>query len=270
MKRMLKRLLLLGFVCFLLGAGGLLYYFSKYGMLQINMVTFDEQHVLDAKGLTSVEMETETADIAFTVGNLEQISVRLVGEINENRGKDLQFQPVLTENGTLQIRVDEPEHIGFSFGPSGSLQLQVIVPQKVYDQVRIKTITGDVHASMLEANICKLQSVTGDMELEGFKGKELTVKTQTGDLTGREIEAQVDIETQTGDAELQLAKLSQNVSVGSQTGELLISLKNPPDAAQFDLRSDTGEIKAELPNLHVEQQDEQRLKGFIGNGGSIV
>lgn len=270
MERILIRLLLFGVLSFFAGTAGLLYYFSKHESWTINMISYNKQQVIDANAVSAIDIDADTADVAFTVSNLDKISVRLVGEIKEDMQKDLRFDTYTGQFGTLGVKVDVPEDFGFTFGPTGSLQLQVIVPQKLYEQVRIKTLTGDVHTSRLEAAAYSFQSVTGDLELEGFTGKDLHIDTETGDITARAIEAKVNASSQTGEVELQFAKLTDDVLLDTETGDIELRLDNQPAAVQLDIQSDTGEIRAELSNLHIEAKDEHRLIGSIGDGGPRV
>lgn len=271
MKRAWKTILKLGLFCFLVGAVGLIYYFSKYQNLQPNMVPYDQQVTLDAKEVRNIEIETILTDVSFTVSNLNQISVRLVGNVRDKKKERLKFEHQVAPDGTLQINVEEPVNAGINFGPGSRLHLQVNIPQKQYEQVKIQTSMADIRASALEASYYTLRSNMGNIEIDGFKGKELNVETDTGDIRAKAVDSKVELKSDTGNIEnLVLARLTNAVSVETDTGDITIVLKTKPQATSLNLRSDTGDISSNLSDINYDVKEEHELQGSIGTNGAVV
>jgi lia operon protein LiaG len=269
MDAMLKYVFRLAFISFLIGSLGLVYYFQKNQSLSPVMATIDDFRTVQ-EPVNALVLNTATADIAFTYSNLSEVTVRLVGEINEKARNQLKLDTQMT-GSTLRISVEEPEFFGFSFGPQMHLQLQVTVPSKQYERIAIYTSTGDIHTSQVESSGCDIETATGDVSVEGFKGKQITVSSSTGDLKLREIQGNAALDSETGSVEmLEWTELTQDVTIETSTGDISIRARKTPPAAQLDLTSSTGEVTVDWTDLQYREKEEHRILATLGSGGPRV
>ncbi|NGQ94338.1 DUF4097 domain-containing protein [Brevibacillus sp. SYP-B805] len=270
MGRLLKKVAVLAFLFFLIGVSGLLYLSIKNKALPIQKTAVHEQKSVSGKDVSSVAIDTATADVRLTRSADDTIQIGLTGDsyIQAASGGLLEVR----ENGdALEIKVAEEERF-FDFGPGQDLNLQVALPEKIFDRLRITTQTGDVESSQpLQEKRFKLDTATGDIEINGFTGEEMQVSTSTGDMRLLHIDGGVEINTATGSVEeLSLVRLAGNVGVETSTGDVVIRLETPPAAASLDVETNAGDLSVTLDHLNIAHQSERQLKASIGSGGPLI
>lgn len=265
-----KRLFRLSLLLFILGASGLVWLFSKQEFFTFSMQKVDEQRTID-QVVKRLELTTDTADVSITASNLSSPSVRLVGEVSQRQKERLQFLSEVTPDGTLRVEVREQLHVDLFFPGNGSLQLQVLLPEAIYEKISMETATGDIKSQALQAKKAKIHSSTGDVELDGFTGDLLDVETDTGDMNLASIRSSVKIDSSTGEVnKLVLPELVNDVEIETDTGDVRVWVAKQPAAATLTLESDTGDVGADWAPLSYEAKEEHLLKASVGTGGPTL
>ncbi|MBR0157479.1 MAG: DUF4097 family beta strand repeat protein [Clostridia bacterium] len=168
---------------------------------------------------------------------------------------------VEVENGTLRIRaVDRRnpfDHLSFF---SKSLSITVYLPRNDFDNISIRTATGDVRFDSLTANEIKLKTSTGDIRVSsvdcagsisatvstgdirftGLNCKKLTTEGSTGDITLKQVTAEEDfnIRRDTGDIMLDDC-IAAEIAVKTSTGDVRFE---DSDAEKLTVRTSTGDV----------------------------
>lgn len=167
---------------------------------------------------------------------------------------------VEVENGTLRIRaVDRRnpfDHLSFF---SKSLSITVYLPRNDFDNISIRTATGDVRFDSLTANEIKLKTSTGDIRVSsvdcagtvsatvstgdirftGLNCKLLTTEGNTGDITLDNCYAAViAVKTSTGDVRFEDSD-AEKLTVRTSTGDVSGTLRT---AKVFTVNTSTGDV----------------------------
>ena len=167
---------------------------------------------------------------------------------------------VEVENGTLRIRaVDRRnpfDHLSFF---SKSLSITVYLPRNDFDNISIRTATGDVRFDSLTANEIKLKTSTGDIRVSsvdcagtvsatvstgdirftGLNCKKLTTEGSTGDITLDDCTAaEIAVKTSTGDVRFAGSDAAK-ITVKTSTGDVIGSLRTPK---VFTVNTSTGDV----------------------------
>ncbi len=167
---------------------------------------------------------------------------------------------VEVENGTLRIRaVDRRnpfDHLSFF---SKSLSITVYLPRNDFDNISIRTATGDVRFDSLTANEIKLKTSTGDIRVSsvdcagtvsatvstgdirftGLNCKGLTTEGNTGDITLDNCYAAViAVKTSTGDVRFEDSD-AEKLTVRTSTGDVSGTLRT---AKVFTVNTSTGDV----------------------------
>lgn len=80
----------------------------------------------------------------------------------------------------------------------------------------------------------------------------MELKTDTGDITLETIAAALRVQSSTGDVDvLHMPELRGDVWIATDTGDVLLSVEQPPQAARMQLHSDTGDVQVEWPQTAV-------------------
>ncbi len=270
MKNWGKKLFGISFLLFIIGVCGLVWLFSKQEYFAFSLKKVEQQQTIE-QDFKAVDVSTGTADLVITLKKVEKATVRLVGEVAEMQKDRLQFTSEVRPDGTLVVYVQEKLRVSLFYIGNDDLKLEVTLPEKQYESIRLKTDTGNITSGALTARKADIASHTGDLELNGFAGERLDIQTDTGDMQLAGIRAAVTIDTATGDIDkLILPELTQNTTIRTDTGDVRMEVEKQPEKAQLELSTDTGTIEAGWQGMSYEEKDRYYMKGTLGTAGPKV
>lgn len=270
MKNWGKKLFGISFLLFIIGVCGLVWLFSKQEYFAFSLKKVEQQQTIE-QDFKAVDVSTGTADLVITPAKVEKATVRLVGEVAEMQKDRLQFTSEVRPDGTLVVYVQEKLRVSLFYIGNDDLKLEVTLPEKQYESIRLKTDTGNITSGALTARKADIASHTGDLELNGFAGERLDIQTDTGDMQLAGIRAAVTIDTATGDIDkLILPELTQNMTIRTDTGDVRMEVEKQPEKAQLELSTDTGTIEAGWQGMSYEEKDRYYMKGTLGTAGPKV
>ncbi|MED4753990.1 DUF4097 family beta strand repeat-containing protein [Brevibacillus choshinensis] len=270
MRNVSKKLFGLCLLLFIVGAAGLVWLFSKQEYFTFSLKEVKEERMV-SQSFKGLNLSTDSTDVIIGQSNQSSAIVRLVGNAADQQLERLQFTSDVSPDGTLNVTVREQNHLNLFFMGNGHLQVEVLLPDAVYENIRLETATGDIKSSALQAKQANLTSSTGEIELAGFIGEQLTVDTDTGDMKLLQIRSAVKVESSTGDInKLVLSELTHNVDIRTDTGDVRVSADKKPTDAKLELESDTGDINVDWSELKYDRKEEQHVEASIGSGGSVL
>ncbi|MGN7468419.1 DUF4097 family beta strand repeat-containing protein [Brevibacillus sp. SAFN-007a] len=262
-----KKLFGISLLLFVVGVCGLVWLFSKQEYFAFSLKKIEEQRTIE-QPFQSVVVEAGTADLVMMPTTAAQATVRLTGELSEQQKEWLQLTSEVTADGTLRVQVQEKLHVTLFYPGSGELKLEIRLPEKAYESIRLETATGDITSGALTAKTGEVFSDTGDVELTGYAGERLEVQTDTGDVKLADIRARLDIDSSTGQIDkLVLPELTHDVTIRTDTGDVRILVEKQPEAAQLELESDTGDIEVNWAPLSYAKKEERSIEASIGTAG---
>ncbi|RNB54377.1 hypothetical protein EDM57_17060 [Brevibacillus gelatini] len=267
MKNWGRKLFGLSLLLFVVGVCGLIWLFARQEHFVFSLKKLEDVRVIE-QPFKAVSIETATADLVITPTKTAQATVRLTGEISEQHKERLQLTSEVTEDGTLRVQLQEKLFVSLFYPGSEDLRLEIMLPEKEYESIRLETATGDIKSGVLTAKTGKVSSGAGDVDLTGYAGERLDVRTDTGDLKLAGIRATLNVYSSTGEIDkLVLPELTQDVTVRTDTGDVRIEVEKLPEAAQLELASDVGDIEVQWANLSFAKREEQNIKASVGTGG---
>ncbi|USG64153.1 DUF4097 domain-containing protein [Brevibacillus ruminantium] len=269
MKRLVNGVFGFFALLFLIGVIGLIWQYNQTHDMKLLTESVDEKRTIE-KPITGLEVDTDTADVVLSTGNQPEASIRLIGDINTKQKDRLEFLTEVTPEGILQVKLREHNgvQIGFFLPVSRKLELQVMVPEAVYEKIMVTSATGDFRISSLQAKEARMRTSTGDIVLAGFVGDSLEIKTDTGNMDIASAQGKIDITSVTGDIKrLVLEEMKQDVNVSTNTGDIKLTIRNLPSEAQVSLFSDTGDLEVDWPQLTITDKGKHKLTGAAGTGG---
>ncbi|SDN54783.1 Putative adhesin [Fictibacillus solisalsi] len=295
MNSILKKLAVIAAFCLGVGLIGM---WSVYAASEPSVFSFEksktrdlyDEKTLPADAVKSITIKSNTADLLVKESDTEDAKVVLEGQ----RGNEDDYTLKAEQNGgELDIQVVEENRL-FMFGFHRSPKLTVYLPAKSYhqfkvstdtgdvsfpsvtaDQAEIETDTGDIQATgVFKVNRLKAESDTGDLSFNEYKGSSIDLKTDTGDIKGGGISkhAKVAIKTATGDIEeLTMESALRNVHIETDTGDVGLTMEQPPASMELEASSSTGDITVspEWKVSYLEKSD-HRAEGKAGKGGPEI
>lgn len=245
-------LILVGSIIFVLLMTNLNWDFTK-----ISTYKFESNTHQITQTYTKIDISTNEADIEIVPSQNGQTYV-----ICYEKTKIKHSVQVIDD--TLAIRAVDSrqwyDYIGFSFV---SPKITVYIPQGVYEDIVIKTDTGNVKipqsysfekldisvktgnvTSLAQAKIVKIKSSTGNVQVENTQSTEFSVTTSTGDVSCKNASANnVTINTSTGNVKIENIIASAKLSVNTSTGNVGLT---KCDGGEIYIKTSTGNVKGSL------------------------
>ncbi|QRG69383.1 DUF4097 family beta strand repeat-containing protein [Brevibacillus choshinensis] len=270
MRNLGKKLFGLCLLLFIIGAGGLVWLFSKQEYFTFSLKEVNDERVVE-KPIKGLNLSTDTTDVIVSPSTNSSAIVRLAGNAAEQQMDRLQFSSDVGSDGILRVMVREQSHLNLFFMGNGHLQVEVLLPEAMYESIALKSETGDIRSSALQSKQATISTSTGDIELAGFQGDELQIDTDTGDMRLLRIHSALKVDSSTGDVnKLVLSEVTYPVDIRTDTGDVHISADKKPTDARLELESDTGDIHVDWPELKYDQKQENLVEATVGSGSSLL
>ena len=95
----------------------------------------------------------------------------------------------------------------------------------------------------------------------------MNVSLDAGAIHLDSVAAELKLKTNTGQIIVNNIALEQNLQADTEVGEIQIHLKESPKAASVHLKSDVGQVTADLEQMTYQVDKTQEKKAEIGQGG---
>ena len=190
-----------------------------------------------SEAFDSISMNTDTADIAFVLSNDGNCRV-------ECHEEEKTKHSVTVEEGTLTIKLfyGRAGYFGLNFG---SPKITVYLPKAEYTSLLISEDTGDIEIPKgFSFNNVEIKTSTGDVCVENVSAGALDLSVSTGKVTvsGVTCEGDVIVGVSTGKAYLTDTQCDSVISGGS-TGDIF--LNRVIAAEKISIHRSTGDVKFE-------------------------
>lgn len=239
MRKSTKIWLIVAIVLIITGAGIFTGFMAAndWDFSQLSTVVYETNEYRHFGKIKNIVIETTTADISIecSVISTQYAYVECYEDVNATH-------TVTFEDGTLTIKeVDNRkwyDHIGINFDqPKITIGLTALY----YDQVTIRTVTGDVEANMLWGKDIDISVTTGDVELKNMHCDNLTTTGSTGDVELTNVRAveNLTINRSTGDVEFEDCD-GENIVVSVTTGDVEGNLLT---GKIFKVKTRTGDVE---------------------------
>ncbi len=249
-----------------------------FNINKMNSVNITDKSYVIGKNFHKINIESAESDICFATAADNKCRV-------ECRDGDKIYHTVTVENDTLTIRrIDIRkwyEHFSIYWE---EMKITVYLPKTEYENLYIRTISGDVNISDKFSFINgEINDTSGDISFDANVNEELKVRTVSGGLSINNTKAnKIEANSTSGDVTLANIECSENLQVGSISGNL--SLKDVDcdnitvgntsgdnefinvTSRRFQCESVSGNI-----NLYSCDADNLKLKTTSGNvSGSLL
>ncbi|SEG05434.1 DUF4097 and DUF4098 domain-containing protein YvlB [Eubacterium ruminantium] len=228
------------YVAFSLMMIGLLLAISGFAMVGFNYKKLSNEETEDKKFTTEKKIEniiikSDVADVKLIKTDDDEIKV----EYSES--KKLKCS-ISVDNGTLTIKQKDNrrwyEFIGFHF--STDYKINVYLPEKQYESVKVTSDTGSVSVSGFSIDDLSISVDTGAIKVKNVKCEEIKAETDTGTVTFTDVVAKGDmsVKTDTGSidfTDIDAASIVMNTDTGSIKGTVL-------SEKIFSASTDTGSV----------------------------
>ncbi|WP_108670453.1 DUF4097 family beta strand repeat-containing protein [Peribacillus acanthi] len=308
----MKRLMSFVFIVLLLIIAGGLVAGKFMNGFSFSTVSLNEKQEFEGKGVSHITIDSPKTDIVLKVRNQDEVTIEMTGVVSK-RYKD-HYEIQVTE-GEEEMKIGTDDNQTFSSWPIDMLWgrkeavLEVTIPKRVYDQLMITTVSGDVTITELESKMIEITSISGDLSIDNVKimdsllskttSGDINVnqletnggllKSTSGDIKARELHAKKwefestsgDIlleemygeglaDTVSGDIRLKQETIDQNITVESTSGDVKMEISDTPKSLEIDFDSTSGDGTVEMEGISFSEKSESRIVGKIGNGEVLL
>lgn len=243
---------------------------------------------LPADNVRALDIQLHNGDVNLAV--FAQDAVEVNGD-----AEDLEVR--LDDDGVLYIRQGKTASSTVIFGRGlARTDLELTLPDKVWEFVRISTVNGDVQLDdALEANELNIQTVSGDITADRACCPKMTLESVSGDISGDDMAGNVAADTKSGDitlngsfsevkagsmsGDVELNGMANFITCSSMSGDVTVETEVLP--REMNASSKSGDCCVRVPagegftvNLHTvsgELNTDFELVGTIGaRSGSAV
>lgn len=283
---MKKSIVVLVIICILI---------SGFLLTGCDKTPIDETKNIEIPNIDEISIDVSSTDINVIPEDREDVKVHLYGEKSGNLKHELL---VNSKNNTLEIKVKIKSGIVI-FG-YGSLKLDVHIPSKYKNSIKIDGSSSDVTVKDIDLNNLKIDLSSGDISINEMNLNELLIdvssgdtninnlntkrfnyEASSGDLLGNNINAElvhfdvssgktklerfegnIEGESTSGDIIIEYEKFNDNVDLKASSGDIIVDL---PDDAEFylDTKVSSGDINCEF-NINIKGKiNDDELKGTV-------
>ncbi|MBR2896249.1 MAG: DUF4097 family beta strand repeat protein [Oscillospiraceae bacterium] len=209
---------------------------------------------ISAEHVSALDIQLHNGDVTLRVQ--EQETVELCGDTEE-------LEVRLTDDGVLSVRQGKTASSSVLFGHGfASTDVEVLLPHKLWERMRLSTITGDICMRDMEIGQLEAQTVSGDFRVERISCPNMNLKTVSGDIHCETMQGSVRLESVSGDVsvdgdfmEVHSNTVSGDISVGgtvrsvachSMSGDIRVEQGVLPE--KMTLNSKSGDCGARIPS----------------------
>ncbi|MDA1677555.1 DUF4097 family beta strand repeat-containing protein [Bacillus cereus group sp. TH152-1LC] len=249
-----KSLSIIAGIIFIIGIIGSLFTYRS-----IDAVPISEEKVINNNNVSSVIIDTNNVRVNINSTTDSNVKVKLDGEVNPNVKRTLATDE---EDSTLLISYKEKQQSWFNFNISevlAPLTLNVYLPEKQYDSLKVSNNNGYVAAKKLNVTHFNINTSNGRVELREINSPKIIAETNNGIMDFKDVlaqnihvksnngrimldhvEGEIEGQTKNGSLTLKTNELDRNLNFTTHNGKINIATEKEPTNVQFNVGVDNG------------------------------
>ncbi|WP_029192244.1 DUF4097 family beta strand repeat-containing protein [Paenibacillus harenae] len=288
----------------MLGAGiaGCVLYFDWKDIRSFGTEPVLTEKTIEAESIRNVQIDSNTMNIEVVRGTSENIEVRLDGRASRKYLNNFTLKAdAKGDTAYIESTYEDTFSIGFNFM---SVDLVVELPDRLWDSVAVKTISGNIDIERMKAtkgsfetgsgnlemellelkegvmesrsgNMAmeeltagevSIQLKSGDLKMEDYTVDQLTIRNVSGDISLEDGTGRIDGETANGDIQVETEELLHDVSLKSSNGNVRLDTAKEPASAAVHFKTKSGNLNIDWSGIAANIESEEMLSGTIGSG----
>ncbi|MBQ7841661.1 MAG: DUF4097 family beta strand repeat protein [Lachnospiraceae bacterium] len=194
----------------------------------VNMhFTSQRSRVVDCTSIPSdvihaIEINLTNGDVELNCSSDPNAPVEVMGDTDE-------IETAITEDGTLIIRQGNTASATFFFKRGMRYSdIEVTLPQRLWDSISVKTTNGDIHADdPIASREFHATATSGDLYVSNVNSERMNLRSISGDIRADRLNGNLHAETKSGDVDVEgtfgiceLISISGDVSFLGESQEL--------------------------------------------------
>ena len=145
---------------------------------------------------------------------------------------------------------------------SGDIHVKDVI---VRNMLQTKLSSGDVKIENVKAHLMSHQSSSGDVEVKHSMATVIRAESTSGDINILECGGKLDLKSTSGDAEVELSQLIEDMQLTSTSGDIKINLQHTPNDVEVEFKSSSGDGRVRIPEIYFEVKKDNQIQAFKGS-----
>ncbi|MCM3342220.1 DUF4097 domain-containing protein [Paenibacillus sp. MER TA 81-3] len=290
----------IGVLLIMAGIAGVLFALNPGNLFPRDLLSFGTKEIskektVDAGDFRNVFIESGSPDVQILRGNSDQIKVRLKGQVSPKYADRIDIK-VAPQGDTLELGVEVPNDISLGINIL-NVDFIVELPEKQWDgvdvnvgsgnvdvsqlygnKVLVKTGSGDILATVIEADTIALQASSGNVKAQHFKADALTFDTGSGNTDAAQITGKtVNVKSSSGNIQVQAVE-ADAITLQANSGNVTAdefkaeTLTFNTDSGTVDLANGEAALQGVTSsgNIEVKFDDLLHDADLKANSGSVT
>lgn len=262
----MKKLVYSLLVLFIIGVIGTLVSVSASGGFSLDTYDVGDQAVINNTDISEIEMDLSSTDISIHPTEDEKITVDFNGKISKKLKNKIKLD-VQEKGNRLKIGLKGEDQIKLNIGVLIiDTQVDVYLPHKVYDSLKIDNSSGDIEMKDLKVKELSLGTSSGDLILHNVESNSHLFHTSSGEMNLSNVIGDLTLESSSGDIFIQNEQASGNISANTSSGDISVEFQQEPKSLAINFSASSGEADVTLNDVNYEVKSEHQVIGKIGSG----
>ncbi|OIJ11091.1 hypothetical protein BKP37_16920 [Anaerobacillus alkalilacustris] len=304
----MNKVTFLGLSLIVIGLFALVINFNQpfFGLLSDKVVNINENEVIDGRNISNIDVNNSSLPVLIKPTKNNDIRIEFQGKVSEKYKNDFTLE-VKKNNDKVQVMINNksPIKTGFNFRTTRiNMQLNIYVPQKLYDSISISSSSGKVIATDIQAKNFYLRASSGKIEvlnlfveknlkLEASSGRieakdsvatfvgvtassgtislsnviteKLEVTSSSGRINLTDIDGDITASSSSGKITIKNKELTNDITVATSSGRVEVKFTNSPTSAIIDFLGSSGNGNVHISGMKFEEKSNNRILGTIGS-----
>jgi lia operon protein LiaG len=262
----MKKVVYLMIVLFIVGILGTLVIVSASGGFSLDTYNVNDKAVVNNVDISRVEIDLSSSDVTINPSDTDEITVEMYGKISKKLKKKLKLD-VQERGQTLKIGLAGEDQIKFNIGVLiVDTNVEVILPQKIYDSIKIDTSSGDILIQDLKAKETIFETSSGDITARNLYTEVNRLHSSSGEMELSNVTGDIEAESSSGDMVIDYVNANGNLDAKTSSGDVSVTYQNEPNSLAIDFHGSSGEGEVSLEGVSYDEKSENAISGVIGSG----
>lgn len=262
----MKKVVYLMLVLFIVGVVGTLVTVSASGGFSLDTYNVHDKAVVNNVDISRVEIELSSSDVTVNSSDSDEITVEMTGKISKKLEKKLKLD-VQEKDQNLKIGLTGEDQIKFNIGVLiVDTHVDVYLPAKMYDSIKIDISSGDILIQDLKAKETLFDTSSGDIVARNLYTEVNRFHSSSGEMELSNVTGDIEAESSSGDMIIDYVNANGNLDAKTSSGDVTVTYQNEPNSLAIDFEGSSGEGEVSLKAVSYEEKSENTIRGVIGSG----
>ncbi len=281
--------------------------FSFGSNLNMEKLNIDESKEHEISKIQKINIDVDSSDIKIILTKEDKVRAHFYGNYSSNSIKGVPHLEIKESGDALNIEIEHPKRILVFNINNSKYQLDVYIPEKYANNIKINSEFGDVNIDELKVNefICntdsgnvsiksldsnksRFETSFGHVNIDQLKGNEFICNTDSGNVNIKSLHSkkssfdssfgnitvdnclgEFNGKSDSGKYNVTFEKLQNDVNIETSFGNVKLKFPENPNF-ELDFRTSFGDFISDFPmNISGDICDKD-VKGTVGKGGNKI